>query len=171
MVIIRGPWPEHPERPQDPIEAAAEAESPPARLFRYSDDPRHVLRFTHGPPEGIDVRLEEFIEVAGISRPEARDSAEAFLKGDELRLELARDPDNPFDPNAIKVIGVWLDPISRVSRRAQIGWVPAAIAKRIAGRPAGGPIAATLRMGFLPHEGNSPGVRFDIWQPKGRRGK
>src|SRR5438105_3118824 len=61
------------------------------------------LRFLPPIPDGMGI-LEGDLEVAGVTH--RIENAVAFAKRQDQCLELVRDPDNPHDPNAIKVIGV-----------------------------------------------------------------
>jgi hypothetical protein len=130
-------------------------------------DPAHVVRFDQLPPRWLPTKLAEYVEVAGISQPDARAAAEAFCAGEQQYLELERDPDNAFDPNSIKVIGVWTESGTKTERREQIGWMPRALAAMIATAAPEAPLAATVRVVFLPRPDAGPGLRFDVWQPRG----
>jgi hypothetical protein len=163
MVVIRGPWP---ERPDDGAARAFEQE-PAVPLARYFDDPPHVRRFRQTPPRGLPLKLTENVEAAGISREPWLSNATEFLAGEVLGIELERDPSNEIDPHSIQVFGVWRTKADSEIRRAQIGWVPAELARRIAETAPEARLGATLRVVFLPRPGYSPGVRFDIWQPRG----
>ena len=167
MVIIRGPWPEPESRSRDSKSGEQYNAATPAQ--RYFDDPPHLRRFTHRPPKGMPARLAENVEVADISGEPWHENAQAFMDGEELGLELERDPVNEIDPHSIKVIGIWRDRESGEIRRVQIGWVPAALARQIAEVAPDVRLGATLRVVFLPRRGYSPGLRFDIWQPRGGR--
>ncbi len=84
------------------------------------------LRFLPPIPDGYRI-LENEVEVAGINYRTA--NALAFAKRRQQRIELERDPSNPHDPNAIKVIGVckgWF-----FWRRYHIGYLPRDTAARI----------------------------------------
>jgi hypothetical protein len=166
MVLIRGPWPER-DPPKEPVNEA-EAEYDAARPgIRYFDDPKHIRRFDHRPPKGLPSKLVENVEVAGVSHEPWRQNIEMYMRGREHGLALERDPDNAIDPNSIKVIGIWRDAESGEIRRLQIGWVPGPLARMIAEAVPDKRLGATLRVMFLPRQGYSPGLRFDIWQPRG----
>jgi len=167
MVIIRGPWPERGDRSGNSTSGGEYNAARPAE--RYFDHPPHVRRFTHKPSKGLPAKLADNVEVAGISRDPWHENAQAFMGGEDLGLDLERDPANEIDPNSIKVIGVWRDRESGEVRRAQIGWVPAPLAKQIGEVAPDVRLGATLRVVFLPRRGYSPGLRFDIWQPRGGR--
>jgi hypothetical protein len=78
-------------------------------------------------PEGFQI-FEERLEVAGVGH--RREDAAAFVRGTHLWLEFKRDTANPYDKNAIRVIGC-----SRgffgTTRRYFIGYVPAPAAEAI----------------------------------------
>jgi hypothetical protein len=165
MVLIKGPWPE--PRRQAGASADPPGYNPAEPPLRWQSDPEHIRRFEHRPPKGFSMKLAENVEVAGISRPETSASAVAFMRGTGHDLRLERDPGNAFDANAIKVIALWRDHAGAEVREAQIGWVPADLARQIAEVAPERPLAVALRVMFLPRPGNSPGLRFDIWQPRG----
>jgi HIRAN domain-containing protein len=165
MVLIQGPWPD-PSKGGDGSNTAA-GYNPAEPPLRWQSDPDHVRRFEHRPPRGFSMKLAENVEVAGISRPDSSATAEAFMRGTGHDLRLERDPDNAFDPNAIKVMALWRDHAGAPVREAQIGWLPADLARQIAEVAADRPLAAVLRVMFLPRPDASPGLRFDIWQPRG----
>src|SRR5262249_25605130 len=129
---------------------------------RNSDrrDGRGVM-VKHEPPAGMACRYRD-VAVAGISyRAEA---GTEFVFGSNQRIQLEREPTNPKDRNAIKVIGIWVH--RGVSRREHIGYVPKETAAQIAARYSGSPLQAVPIVVFQPdgdHE--TPGVRFDIYTP------
>ena len=100
--------------------------------------------------------------VAGISFPDALESATAFIAGRDRSLLLERDPGNRHDPNAIRVITRWLD-TTRSEHAMQIGWVPREVGARIAFEAEGASIYGVLTTLFKPDEGRNPGIRFGIW--------
>lgn len=140
------------------------------REFRRPGDSPHVIRINQHPPKGLPRKLAEYVEVAGISRDEARINAERFIAGTNRRIELERDPTNTFDPNAIKVIGIWTD-ADGGEHRSRIGWVPREIAKNIAENYPHSSIGATLETIYKPHNGKGAGIRIDIWCPKATKAK
>ncbi len=165
MVLIQGPWPE--PTPRNQASNGAPEYNPAEAPQRWQADPDHVRRFNHRPPKGFSMKLAENVEVAGISRPETSAAAAAFMRGVGHDLRLDRDPGNAFDEHAIKVIALWRDHAGGELKQAQIGWLPADLARQVAEVAAGRPLAVALRVMFLPREGNSPGLRFDIWQQRG----
>jgi hypothetical protein len=165
VVLIQGPWPD-PRRKGD-VSQPAPPYNPAEPPLRWQADLPHVRRFEHRPPKGFSMKLAENVEVAGISRDETSSVAAAFMRGVGHDLRLERDPKNEFDSNAIKVIALWRDHAGGDIREEQVGWIPADLARQIAEVAPDRPFAVALRVMFLPRPGNSPGLRFDIWQPRG----
>ncbi len=138
------------------------------RDFRYPNDPPHMIRIFQNSPGGLTYTRD--VEVAGISRDDACVNAEALIRGTDRHLTLERDPANPYDRNAIKVIGFWRDNNGN-ERSGQIGWVPKETARDIAKEHPDAPLAATIRKMFTPDKKRSPGMIIDIhyrnpWPPK-----
>ena len=131
--------------------------------FRLEDDEEHVIRINQKQPDGFK-KLKGWVKVAGISHPPAKQNAEAFIAGSARRVTLERDPGNEFDPNAVKVMGSWVD-ASDSSRNGRIGYLSAALAKKI--KP-DIDLAATLHTMYQPHGDYSAGVRIDTWTPRKR---
>ena len=119
------------------------------------------LRFLPPIPDGMSIMAAD-IEVAGI--PYRKAAALAFARGKQQYLELEREPSNPHDPNAIKVIGVskglfgW--------KRHFVGYVPRETAKEIAEEGLLDAIIPRLRNiwagGYVQ---DVVYVRFDILKP------
>lgn len=83
-------------------------------------------RFDSPIPHGHQVYTA--FEPAGLAR--RKHAATQFAKGRDQRVELEREPSNPQDPKAIRVIGCWRGWI--LSRRTPLGYVPRHVAKVIA---------------------------------------
>lgn len=65
----------------------------------------------------------------------------AFHAGTDCACEAVREPDNPYDANAIAIIGVFVG--AGGPRRTKLGFVPRGLARRIAlDRPADMPLMA-----------------------------
>lgn len=131
--------------------------------YRLEGEPPHILHVRQRGPlcSGSDFAKE--VAVAGISREPCRTSAERFCGGTYRWLELQRQPVEKF-PQAIAVIGRWWE--GGVEQKAQIGWVPDEIARRVRSEIPEGTLKARLYLIFLPAEGKSPGVRFDLLHSK-----
>lgn len=119
------------------------------------------LRFEPPIPDGMRI-MEGHIEVAGI--PHRMANAVAFARRAQQYLELEREPNNPHDPNAIKVIGVskgWF-----FWRRHFLGYVPRETAAIIAENRLWGRIKPRLRSiwagGYVK---DTVYVNFDILEP------
>lgn len=130
------------------------------REFRYADDLSSVIRLSQEDPPGY--RLESEVAVAGISYEPTCTHATALIAGKDRRLVLERDADNAYDSHAVKVIGHWTDSKGREGC-GQVGWVPKDIAQEIDHLDERGTLSATLWKMFKPSNGQSPGLRMDIW--------
>lgn len=129
--------------------------------FRYPGDPPHWIRLRQPHPEGAKL-FAQGVEVAGISFDSARENALLFSYGKERSLELKRDPLNPYDPNAIEVIGHWRDEEGK-EHSGLLGYVPKELAARIAKEAPSSQLYATLETLILPRRKKSPGIRFSVW--------
>jgi hypothetical protein len=129
--------------------------------FRLPDDPEYVVRINQHPPKGLRRKFAEFVAVAGIGQPEAVENARGFIAGLGRRVELVRIPNHAVDPNAIAVIGYWVE--SAAVRTGRLGYLPADIAASIAREGPAMPIGATLEVMYAPTLGRHPGLRLDIW--------
>jgi len=129
--------------------------------FRYPGDPPHWIRLRQPPPEGAKL-FAQGIEVAGISFESTQESALSFSYGKERSLELRRDPQNPYDKNAIEVIGHWRDEEGK-EHSGLLGYVPRELALRLAKDALSAELFATLETLILPRRRKSPGIRFSVW--------
>mgnify|MGYP000940617809 CR=1 FL=1 len=166
------------EAPPRPGPAAAFFNRPPADVrvvgspydvepggeYRFRSDGANVVRIRFQPPvTGRTIRLfARNVPVAGVSFGEALGNTTAFISGRDRSLILERDPGNQFDPNAIRVIARWRGATGS-EHQAQIGWVPRAVAARVAHRARGIPLCGALKTLFRPDKGKNPGIRFEIW--------
>jgi len=98
--------------------------------FRCPGDPPHLVRLRQAPPPGFRL-FTQGVEVAEISFEGTRENALLFAHGRERPLELRRDPLNPFDPNAVEVLGRWKDEEGK-EFSGHLGWVPKEAAARLA---------------------------------------
>ena len=155
----------------------APRDAPKNSPYRLPDDPSYVMRFNQDWPEGIGAYLipnagpnRYGVQVTGTSQKETALSLISMMYGTEQRVELVRDPSNKHDPNAIKVIGYWIDDEGK-QREARIGWVPAHIAKTITESHPAGPMGARINRFYQMIRGRNPGIRIDIGRPRKVRKK
>jgi hypothetical protein len=136
----------------------------PGEEYRFRNDREHVIRVRFKlPVTGKHMGLfARDVPVAGISFNDRLKNAMAFISGRDRSLLLERDPENRYDPNAIRVMGRWRGAAGS-EHEMQIGWVPREIAKKIAEQIEGAPIYGALQTMFKPDEGRNPGIRFGIW--------
>jgi len=124
-------------------------------------DPPHWIRLRQPVPEGAQL-FAQGIEVAGISFESTRENALSFAYGKERSLEMKCDPQNPYDQNAIEVIGHWRDEKEK-EHSGLLGYVPRELAARIAKEASSSQLYATLETLIFPRRKKSPGIRFSIW--------
>lgn len=129
--------------------------------FRYPGDPPHWIRLRQPPPEGAKL-FAQGIEVAGISFESARENALSFAYGKERSLELKRDPQNPYDQNAVEVLGHWRDQKGK-EHSGLLGYIPKELAARLAQEAPSASLFSTLETLILPRRKKSPGIRFSVW--------
>lgn len=136
--------------------------------FRRPDDPPFVVRVNQRALKGLPAKFANYIPVAGISHDEAKVNATRMIAGTSRRIELEQDPTNQYDPNAIKIIGVWTDPGGEECR-GRIGYLPADIAGHVVRHGLTEKLGVTIESMFRPRDGKSPGMRIDLWCPRGTR--
>jgi len=126
----------------------------------WHDNPNVVEIDEHAPP-GFAMCIAWGTRVAGISYNEA--AAESFVLGTRQALDLAREPSNPFDKNAVKVLGTWTDAEGKRRRREMLGHLPREVAAMVAALGPDAEIAAALRVMFVPMDGKGAGLRLNVW--------
>jgi tetratricopeptide (TPR) repeat protein len=134
------------------------------REFRLAEDDDNVIRINQRQRAGLGRKLAEFVPVAGMTPPDVRANAEAFIRGSSRSIELLRLPNHPVDSNAIAVIGTWVE--DGTSRKAPLGYIPAKVAADLAGTEHGLPIGATVKVMYAPTVDRAVGIRLDIWGQK-----
>jgi HIRAN domain len=117
-------------------------------------------RFLPPIPKGFMI-LCGGVDVAGIHH--RKDDAIAFIKGKDPSLEIAREPKNQFDTNAIVVFGITKGFFA--PKRRKIGYIPAEIAKTIVDESAFDSILPRLRQVRLSDDGFCA-VELDLICPK-----
>jgi hypothetical protein len=119
------------------------------------------LRFLPPIPDGMRI-MEADIDVVGVHY--RKDSAMAFARRGQHSFELEREPGNPHDPNAIRVIGVskgWF-----FWRKHFLGYVPMYTAGRIAQRGFWRRILPRLKSIYAGGDGEGyVNITFDILEP------
>lgn len=100
------------------------------------------------------------VPVAGISW--RADVAARFVQGKEQRVELEREPDNPHDPNAIRVIAHWRG-ADLQERNRQLGYIPRTTARTIAKVFGECQLTASISAIFPITGDKGAGVRLDLW--------
>jgi hypothetical protein len=103
------------------------------------------------------------IRVAGISQ--YPHEAAGFIAGRDRTVELVREPTNPHDPNAIRVIGHWVNRVG-TANSGTIGYLPREYASNIAHEfPAEMPLGAKIIVLYPPGPGRNAGVRLNVGRP------
>ncbi len=136
----------------------------PGEEYRLRWDAENIVRIRFKPPvtgKLIHLLVRD-VPVAGVTFNESLANTTAFISGRNRSLILERDPGDPHDPNAIRVIGRWIGATGSENEE-QLGWVPRSIAARIAQQARGHPIYGALKTLFRPCEGKNPRIRFGIW--------
>ena len=87
-----------------------------------------------------------------------------FVRAREPSLKLEREPQNPDDPNAIKVIGRGRGFL--FAKRYLLGYLPRGVAKRVVEGGFWGRVEARLR---VVEAGEYLCVEFDLLGPKGEK--
>ena len=135
------------------------------REYQDDDDSPYTIRFEQDKP-GDWEQIVDWCQVAGINVPERGQNVMNFFFGSYRWLGLEREPDNQYDPNAIKVIGYSKNQKGR-DQAAQIGYVPRETAQTLADADVS-KLWPAIRFIRFPEPGPDPfySMRFDIYQRK-----
>jgi hypothetical protein len=114
-------------------------------------------------PDGFQI-FEERLEVAGVKYQ--LDEARAFAAGRDLTLEFEREPENPLDKNAIKIIGRRKTVFG--SKHHFIGYVPSDVAAAIVEGHFYDRVAPRLLKTYIGDSGYVE-ILFQVLGPKGQR--
>jgi hypothetical protein len=114
--------------------------------FRRPNDSVNIKRINQDAPQGLPKKLFEYINVVGISYEFRAKTVMDFILGSNRMVRLEREPDNPHDAMAIKVMGTWRED-NGMEHDGQFGYIPADISKQLANQEI---IGATLRRGTHP---------------------
>jgi len=127
--------------------------------YRYVEDESYIIRIKQMPPEGFNNLIAKDVMGSKISYASKVDNVISFITGYNRRVLLE------FSRSGIKVIGQWQS--IKKERTFHLCWVPKNIASYIRTTYPNKPLAATLKVMFLPRsvggEITSPGIRYDIW--------
>jgi hypothetical protein len=114
-------------------------------------------------PDGHQIYADR-LEVRGVAHRKM--NAVAFVSGKrDHALELEREPSNKYDPNAIKIFGVWRGWFLR--HRVDVGYVPREVAAVIAELDVFEVIRPRLARTYLSSRGFVD-IYFEITGPKER---
>jgi hypothetical protein len=103
------------------------------------------------------VEADRYLDVNGIQFRKA--AASAFAEGEMTVLSFEREPNNPNDPNALRVIGTWDD--HRQTKRLHVGYVDSVTARRIARGQLFDVVCPWLRQVLIPESGYIA-IRYDL---------
>jgi hypothetical protein len=92
--------------------------------------------------------------------------AKQFVKGKDRQIELRKQPDNPYDKNAIEVYGHWTN--QGKSFIEKLGYLPSKVASSLVNEPE---LKATIKLMYLPTEETSVGIKIDVWTKMKKRVK
>ena len=126
--------------------------------YREPGDPEHIVRFNI-PIVNNAIRVGKNVPVAGVTF--RMDDVNSFAFGCHQWCSLEFEPTNPYDKNAIKVIGYW-DEDESFDRPAHghIGYIPKTKAKLWVGKV----LIAKLKVIYMPINGRTVGIRIDVWE-------
>lgn len=131
--------------------------------YQLEGDPWHLVRIRQRGPLCSGTEVERDVHVAGISHQPCLGNAHRFCHGTYRWLDLEWHPLERH-PHAIAVFGRWYE--DGAEQRAQLGWVPDRVAKRLHSTIPEGALRARLFVIFLPRGDRSPGMRFDLLHAK-----
>lgn len=98
--------------------------------------------------------------VAGVTHKNRTENFMLLAKKDDFRIFLKKEPDNPVDPNAIKVMGSATIDGELIEK--QLGYVPKDNAEELKNEDE---LDASPACVFLPHEGRNYGLRIAVLIP------
>lgn len=137
----------------------------PYRKDNSSDD-EDIIRFIRKQPKGTPKKIYSLCNVVGVSY--RQEEALKAVVGDNLSLRAEKEPTNPYDSNAIKIIADYEENDKKKS--VKIGYIPREKAKKLVKY---NNINITLRTIYLPDElavmylnkdsSGNVGFRIDIW--------
>lgn len=91
-------------------------------------------------------------------------SHDSFLRGSECRVEIEREPENPHDPNALAVIGLWRDKAG--PRREKLGYLPREFSSEVATtRPADMEMLAVAVSTYTSRRDGYRNMKVDLYEP------
>lgn len=134
--------------------------------FRLEDDERHVIRINQKQPQGFPKKIAEFITIAGITMENRDIVANQFAKGNDRQIELRKQPDNPYDKNAIEVYGHWTK--QGKSFTEKLGYLPSKVASTLANEPE---LKATIKVIYKQTDETNVGIKIDVWTKMKKRVK
>lgn len=137
--------------------------------YRRSDDEPHVIRIDQRSAQGFPKKCSDFVAVAGISKSPQRDYATSFIYGSDREVYLEREPDNPYDPYAVRVMGKWLTDAGWQNGR--LGYLPAGVASELVEGDPDFRYVVTLETMYEPRWEKGPGLRISVWCPRSKRKK
>ncbi|PQQ45494.1 HIRAN domain-containing protein [Bacillus thuringiensis] len=120
--------------------------------FRKSDDDINVIKVNQYQPDGFPRKVEEFVSIVGIMQDGRQKDTVKFMQGKERQIEIRREPNNPYDKNAIEVYGHYV--LEGKSYSCKLGYIPAQTAKKLVEEIE---IRATLKVMYYSLEGNPQG--------------
>ena len=94
---------------------------------------------------------------------------DSFLAGASRRVEIIRELDNPHDPNALAVFGIWVGQSGEC--REKLGYLPRAFAAEVAAtRPVDMEIRAKPIYTDTSRRGDYRNMKVDLYEPSVRSG-
>lgn len=131
--------------------------------YRLSSDNIDVIRINQGSPKGLTKKAKEFIEIMGLTKENRHIFAEKFIKGSNRRLELRKEPTNPYDSNAIEVYGYCEYEGQAIN--GKLGYIPKAVAAELSNIEK---LGATVKYMTLPYITRGLNIKIDIWTERAK---
>jgi len=116
-----------------------------------------IITVNQKPPKDYTEQVVAGVSVAGITRPEREDSVKGFIEGSARKVRLEPEPDNAYDPNAIRVMGIWKE--GGEEKEGMLGYIP----KEIAADIEQDDIVGCVNTVYRGTEDYNPGVKIDIY--------
>ncbi|MDR6225724.1 HIRAN domain-containing protein [Desmospora profundinema] len=132
-------------------------------VFRLEKDDENVLRINQHQPKGCPRKVAEFLPIVGMTKENRDVGAKKFILGENRKLELRKQPDNPYDKNAIRVYGHCTYKDEKLT--IMLGYVPREEAKKLVKFDE---LKATVKVMYYPTQSKNIGIRMDVWTKRNK---
>lgn len=127
--------------------------------YRKSSDGDNIARINQKSPKGTPKKVAEFVLVVGISNYQK--DVMKVISSSNYSFELEKEPENTYDKNAIKVLGIAENDGKEES--VLVGYIPKEVAEEITNYKK---LKCTVCVIYFPTSSKSVGLRLDIWSNK-----